>query len=87
MLIAIRNFIIEILAMTLLFFLSFVPIIGFATAPGSNATSAAEYVVSALLVLAGREGIGLAGRRVGIVGCGNVGSRVRDRLTALLPGR
>jgi erythronate-4-phosphate dehydrogenase len=56
--------------------------IGFATAPGSNATSAAEYVVSALL-LAGREESGLAGRRVGIVGCGNVGSRVRDRLTAL----
>ena len=57
--------------------------IGFATAPGSNATSAAEYVVSALLVLAGRDGLELAGRRVGIVGCGNVGSRVRDRLTVL----
>ena len=57
--------------------------IGFATAPGSNATSAAEYVVSALMVLAGREDSGLAGRRVGIVGCGNVGSRVRDRLTTL----
>ena len=57
--------------------------IGFATAPGSNATSAAEYVVSALLVLAERKGFELAGRRVGIVGCGNVGSRVRDRLTAL----
>jgi erythronate-4-phosphate dehydrogenase len=57
--------------------------IGFATAPGSNATSAAEYVVSALLVLADRKGFELAGRRVGIVGCGNVGSRVRDRLTAL----
>ena len=57
--------------------------IGFATAPGSNATSAAEYVVSALLVLAERKGLELAGRRAGIVGCGNVGSRVRDRLTAL----
>jgi erythronate-4-phosphate dehydrogenase len=57
--------------------------IGFATAPGSNATSAAEYVVSALLVLGERKGFGLAGMRVGIVGCGNVGSRVRDRLTAL----
>jgi erythronate-4-phosphate dehydrogenase len=57
--------------------------IGFSTAPGSNATSAAEYVVSSLLVLAGKKGFDLAGRRAGIVGCGNVGSRVRDRLTAL----
>jgi erythronate-4-phosphate dehydrogenase len=57
--------------------------IGFATAPGSNATSAAEYVVSALLALGEREGFRLAGRTVGIVGCGNVGSRVRDRLVAL----
>jgi erythronate-4-phosphate dehydrogenase len=57
--------------------------IGFATAPGSNATSAAEYVVSALLALDEREGFSLARRTVGIVGCGNVGSRVRDRLSAL----
>jgi erythronate-4-phosphate dehydrogenase len=57
--------------------------IGFATAPGSNATSAAEYVVSALLALGEREGFPLAGRTVGIVGCGNVGSRVRERLAAL----
>jgi erythronate-4-phosphate dehydrogenase len=57
--------------------------IGFATAPGSNAISAAEYVVSALLALGDREQITMPGCRVGIVGCGNVGSRVRDRLTAL----
>jgi len=57
--------------------------IGFATAPGSNATSAAEYVVSALLALGEREGVPLPECRVGIVGCGNVGSRVRDRLSAL----
>jgi erythronate-4-phosphate dehydrogenase len=57
--------------------------IGFATAPGSNAISAAEYVVSALLALGEREGFSLAQRTVGIVGCGNVGSRVRDRLAAL----
>ena len=57
--------------------------IGFATAPGSNATSAAEYVVSALLALGEWEGFSLARRTVGIVGCGNVGSRVRDRLAAL----
>ena len=57
--------------------------IGFATAPGSNATSAAEYVVSALLVLAERNASALAGKTVGIVGCGNVGSRVQARLAAL----
>jgi erythronate-4-phosphate dehydrogenase len=57
--------------------------IGFATAPGSNATSAAEYVLSALLALAEREGFSLTERTVGIVGCGNVGSRVRQKLTAL----
>jgi len=57
--------------------------IGFATAPGSNATSAAEYVLSALMVLSGRPGFDLAGKTVGIIGCGNVGSRVREKLTAL----
>jgi erythronate-4-phosphate dehydrogenase len=57
--------------------------IGFATAPGSNATSAAEYVLSALLALGERQGVNLAGRTVGIVGCGNVGSRVRDRVAAM----
>jgi len=57
--------------------------IGFATAPGCNATSAAEYVVSALLVLAERQDFDLTGKSVGIIGCGNVGSRVRERLSAL----
>ncbi len=57
--------------------------IGLATAPGSNATSAAEYVVSSLLVLAQQQGLEPAGKTAGIIGCGNVGSRVRERLTAL----
>jgi erythronate-4-phosphate dehydrogenase len=57
--------------------------IGFATAPGSNATSAAEYVVSALLALQEQSALDLASMTVGIVGCGNVGSRVRERLAAL----
>ena len=57
--------------------------IGFSTAPGSNAISAAEYVISGLVVLAERAGIDLGGKTAGIIGCGNVGSRVLTRLTAL----
>ena len=57
--------------------------IGFANAPGCNATSAAEYVISALHVLAARHDLRLHGKTAGIVGCGNVGSRVQARLEAL----
>ena len=57
--------------------------IGFSTAPGSNAISASEYVISALVVLAARDGINLAEKTVGIIGCGNVGSRVLEKLSAL----
>lgn len=57
--------------------------IPFARAPGSNAISAAEYVISALLILARQQGFNLADKTVGIVGCGNVGSRVQKRLQAL----
>jgi len=57
--------------------------IGFANAPGSNATSAAEYVITALMLTAQRLGFALQEKSVGIVGCGNVGSRVLKRLTDL----
>jgi len=57
--------------------------IGFANAPGSNATSAAEYVITALMLTAQRQGFSLQEKSVGIVGCGNVGSRVLKRLTDL----
>jgi len=50
--------------------------IAFANAPGSNAESVAEYVAAALLVLARGRKAGLAGTSIGIVGVGNVGSRV-----------
>jgi erythronate-4-phosphate dehydrogenase len=55
----------------------------FAHAPGSNAISAAEYVTSALLILAQRDGFDLRDKQVGIIGCGNVGSRVLQRLHVL----
>jgi erythronate-4-phosphate dehydrogenase len=50
--------------------------IGFASAAGSNANSVAEYVVAALLELAYRQKFHLRDKTIGIVGVGNVGSRV-----------
>lgn len=55
----------------------------FTAAPGSNADSVAEYVTAALLVMARRQGIPLVGRKLGIVGVGNVGSRVERMARAL----
>lgn len=57
--------------------------VGFASAEGSNANSVAEYVVCALLCLAERRGLRLAGRRLGVVGVGNVGRRVAGFARAL----
>ncbi len=52
--------------------------IDFFSAPGSNARSVAEYVLSAVCVLASQNNLKLTGKKVGIIGCGNVGSLVRD---------
>jgi len=49
--------------------------IAFAAAPGSNATSVAEYIVAVMLQLAEKT--------IGIIGVGNVGSRVETRARAL----
>lgn len=57
--------------------------VGFANAPGSNADSVVDYVLSSLLLLAEEEGITLAGNVVGIVGAGNVGGRLAARLDNL----
>lgn len=48
----------------------------FASAPGSNSTSVAEYMAATLCVLAERTGESLNKRTIGIVGVGNVGSKV-----------
>ena len=57
--------------------------ISFASAPGSNANSVAEYIIAALLVLAMRGGFRLEGKTIGVVGVGNVGSRVVRKAKAL----
>jgi len=57
--------------------------IAFAYAPGSNANSVAEYVVAALLHLSEKHGIPLAGKSIGVIGVGEVGSRVVRKAEAL----
>ncbi len=57
--------------------------IPWATSPGCNATAAAEYVITALFHISSVKNISLNGMTAGIIGCGNVGSRVKHRLTAL----
>ncbi|MBW9430927.1 MULTISPECIES: 4-phosphoerythronate dehydrogenase PdxB [Atlantibacter] len=57
--------------------------IAFSAAPGCNAIAVVEYVFSALLMLAERDGFKLTDRTVGIVGVGNVGGRLQKRLEAL----
>ena len=55
----------------------------FSSAPGCNANSVAEYVVTALFLLAAKYGFDLSSKRLGIVGVGNVGSKVFRKASAL----
>ncbi|MBI4005610.1 MAG: 4-phosphoerythronate dehydrogenase [Gammaproteobacteria bacterium] len=54
--------------------------IGFAYAPGCNAQSVVEYVLSSLFVLANQKDFQLLDKVVGIIGCGQVGSRLLESL-------
>ncbi|EOD2819882.1 TPA: 4-phosphoerythronate dehydrogenase PdxB [Providencia stuartii] len=56
--------------------------IAFSSAPGCNAIAVVEYVFSALLMLAERDHFDLRDKTVGIVGVGNVGGRLANRLSA-----
>ena len=57
--------------------------IAFSSAPGCNKVSVGEYVISALLVLAERYQLCLAGMTLGIIGAGNTGSSVAAKAHAL----
>ncbi len=57
--------------------------IHFSHALGSNARSVAEYVLSSLFVTAEQHGFSLKEKTVGIIGCGQVGSRVKRFMDVL----
>lgn len=52
-------------------------------APGCNAKSVEQYIASVLMVMAEKKGMSLAGKTIGVVGVGNVGSKVA-RLAEIL---
>jgi len=57
--------------------------IGFFYAPGSNARSVAEYVLSSLFVLAEQNDFSLCDKTIAIIGCGQVGSCMLEFAQAL----
>lgn len=50
--------------------------IGWTNAPGCNSGSVKQYIAAALALLIDEKGISLSGKTMGIVGVGNVGSKV-----------
>jgi len=57
--------------------------IGFGYAPGCNANSVAEYIVTALCVFASGRKWNLKEKSIAVIGVGNVGSRVERKARAL----
>lgn len=57
--------------------------IGWCASPGCNADSVADYITAALLHAQTFKGLGLEQKTIGIIGVGQVGSRVAKRAEAL----
>jgi len=57
--------------------------IAFSNAAGCNAEAASEYVVSGLFALSAKKGFDPFKLKAGIIGCGNVGSRLLHKLQTL----
>jgi len=57
--------------------------IQFASAAGANANSVAEYVVTALLLMAKENKMALRGKTIGIIGVGHIGSLVQAKADTL----
>ncbi|MBB1384015.1 4-phosphoerythronate dehydrogenase [Pseudoalteromonas sp. SG45-5] len=57
--------------------------IAFSSAPGCNAIAVAEYVISSLFALSQENARPLSGQTIGIVGVGNIGNCLAQKLKAL----
>ena len=57
--------------------------IAFSNAAGCNAEGVSEYVISGLFALSGHKGFDPFELKAGIIGCGNIGSRLLQKLQAL----
>jgi len=57
--------------------------ISFSNAAGCNAEGVSEYVISGLFALSERKGFDPFGLKAGIIGCGNIGSQLLNKLQAL----
>ncbi|WP_372761205.1 4-phosphoerythronate dehydrogenase [Pseudoalteromonas sp.] len=57
--------------------------IAFSSAPGCNAIAVAEYVISSLFALCQENATSLNGKTIGIVGVGNIGQCLAQKLAAL----
>lgn len=57
--------------------------ISFSSAPGCNAIAVAEYVISSLCALSQENASPLSGKTIGIVGVGNIGRCLAQKLKAL----